>query len=995
MIDTPPRARPTFACVRRTLGTLSLATLSALVVTCALSPRARAERPSTEGPVLRLHADLDGGITSWLIGGGFKWGKRTRAAAFAHDDLEGAAAADPRAGDALPGGQKKRAWKLVLGRTAKVNLKALVKPKRKSAAYAFARIEVPTARAGRLLIGSDDGVRVWLNGALIHEHRVTHRHVADSELVPITLAAGVNRLLLKIDQTGGGWSFSARIVDAAGVPMPDLRVHLRAEADDELEALEAKAFARAARTRLAVTLGAAGSNASARFRLVAAPPELPEPILVTTRIQRGPLLRREVSLAELLREAVVLRAPFNPRNALTATLAVHDARGRLLLRRRLGRKLPAKMVSLVFAAERALARVGASRIPQASVASVAYTLQRGRELLEGGDGDKGYVGRLLRTALADAKTLARGRDPYARKRQAFYRAYRSGYDDTLQHYAAYVPSGYRKATGYRKSKKYPLVIALHGFKSTTMITLRRALGSSITELSYADGDRKPPRFKEERFLVAAPRGYGNIAYRYIAEDDILRVIEEMKRAYDVDEDRIYLTGLSMGGLGTMEVGLHFPDVFAGLISNCGAGDTRIYESVEGSQPEPWETDLVEGRSAVLWAENGLNLPFFIAHGLKDPINHPKNSRVLVDEYARLGYRIESRFDPELGHNVWDRTYEKGRIWTKFLQYRRDPKPLRVLFKSAHVRYTRAYWVRLREWARPWRFARVDGSVDVASNSVRVTTQNLLSLSLSLADTRLELSKPMRAEVDGQLVQEGVAAMSELVLTREAEGAPWRVVSAVPQVRAASASAASLQSVFGGPSAPYAPLRKKPGLSGPIEDFKYVRQLLVYGSEDPGEEPTLRRAALEAASYHSHSGIALAVKRDTEVTDEDLRTSNLHLFGTPRSNRWLRKIEAQLPVRVTTDGVLVNGSLHAGPDVGFKLIYPNPLAPDRYVMVSAGVHAHAALWANWLPLWTPDFIVYDQRTVSPRWGKILAGRKARAAAYFDRAWRVPATLGASQ
>ena len=43
----------------------------------------------------------------------------------------------------------------------------------------------------------------------------------------------------------------------------------------------------------------------------------------------------------------------------------------------------------------------------------------------------------------------------------------------------------------------------------------------------------------------------------------------------------------------------------------------------------------------------------------------------------------------------------------------------------------------------------------------------------------------------------------------------------------------------------------------------------------------------------------------------------------------------------------------------------------------------------------ETIVYDQKTVSPRWGKILAGRKARAAAYFDRAWKAPAALGASR
>jgi predicted esterase len=901
--------------------------------------------------VLRFHTDPDGFITSWLVIGGFPRGTRGRRAAFERDELGGEPSADPRENDPIATGRRLR-WRLHAARGPRVDLRRLLTPRRRTAAYAFARLVVPTARRARLLVGSDDGVRAWVNGERVLDRMVTRRHAHDSDLVPIRLVAGVNRLLFKIDQGGGRWAFSARVVDAAGAPMPDLLVELRARGRRAREL-----FPRGLRADLRVDLRRGGSRARLRVRLRAGPPELAGPLVVTVRAQ-GRSALRQVALRDLAERALEVPLPIDLAPLVRVDVRISDAAG-LLWTRRFRRAFPRDLVRLAFAAERDLASARPGAVPQASIDSTTYVLERGRGLLEAGDGDFPYIRRLLTEAARHARAIASGRDPYRTRRQAFYRAYRSPFDGKLQGYAAYVPSS------YNPRRAYPLVVALHGFKSTTMITLRRVLGSSIRLLSYAEGDRVLPTFREERFLVAAPRGYGHIAYRYIAEDDILRVIEEMKRAYRIDEDRIYLTGLSMGGLGTMEVGFHFPDRFAGLISNCGAADTRLYESVEGYTPTSWETDLIEGRSAVLWAENGLHLPFTIAHGLRDPINHPRNSRVLVEEYRRLGYRVWSRFDPDLGHNVWDRTYEGGRIWTRFLRFKRDRYPARVVFKSAHYRYRTAYWVRLEEFDRLWKFARVDARIDSAANAVRVETQNLLRFALDVSGPRLSRARPLRITVDGQMVVDGPWEHREVVLWRERASDPWRARGPGDGVRSG----------------------KRPGLSGPIEDFKYVRQILVYGTQDPEEARVLRRAAEEASTYHSHAAIRLEVKRDVDVTEADLRNAHLHLFGTARSNLWLRKVEASLPVRLEGNGVRVGSKVFRGDDVGFKLIYPNPLAPDRYILVSAGVSAHAARWANWLPLWTPDYVVYDQRTVAPRGGKILAGRPVRAAGTFDKAWRL--------
>ncbi len=77
--------------------------------------------------------------------------------------------------------------------------------------YALTRLESPSEQAAELLIGSDDGVVVWLNGQRLLDHLDVNRGVAiDQERVPVQLRAGTNLLLLKISQGAGGWGFCAR-----------------------------------------------------------------------------------------------------------------------------------------------------------------------------------------------------------------------------------------------------------------------------------------------------------------------------------------------------------------------------------------------------------------------------------------------------------------------------------------------------------------------------------------------------------------------------------------------------------------------------------------------------------------------------------------------------------------------------------------------------------------------------------------------------------------
>jgi HEAT repeat protein len=91
-------------------------------------------------------------------------------------------------------------------------------------AYLKAEIIASEATDAILLMGSDDGIKAWLNGTEVHSNNVDRGQIVDQDMAPIKLKQGPNELLLKITQGGGGWSVCTRIVGPDGLPIEGLRV---------------------------------------------------------------------------------------------------------------------------------------------------------------------------------------------------------------------------------------------------------------------------------------------------------------------------------------------------------------------------------------------------------------------------------------------------------------------------------------------------------------------------------------------------------------------------------------------------------------------------------------------------------------------------------------------------------------------------------------------------------------------------------------------------
>jgi hypothetical protein len=160
---------------------------------------------------LRAHAGL---VVTWQISGTYRLPDRGWEAvydtAFPPEDP---AAAGEVAWRALPVSNHEKPWIFDLA----------PRGDRDCCVYVRCVVLAPVGLSGRLYVGSDDAVKAWVNGVLVHENKVIRGHNPLVDEVPVTLNPGWNTLMLKVVQAEGGWGFSAAILDAEREPIPGVR----------------------------------------------------------------------------------------------------------------------------------------------------------------------------------------------------------------------------------------------------------------------------------------------------------------------------------------------------------------------------------------------------------------------------------------------------------------------------------------------------------------------------------------------------------------------------------------------------------------------------------------------------------------------------------------------------------------------------------------------------------------------------------------------------
>jgi predicted esterase len=511
--------------------------------------------------------------------------------------------------------------------------------------------------------------------------------------------------------------------------------------------------------------------------------------------------------------------------------------------------------------------------------------------------------------------------------------FHSDADDSDQPYALYLPKNYDAA------KRYPLVVSLHGAWSDHRLNLKRVFGKGNRPgETDAEASRRFPAFPDVEFIVASPLARGTMGYQGLAEKDVYDMLADVRKRFAIDPDRIYLTGLSMGGGGALWLALTRPDLWAAVAAVCPAAP----EGVEDLAP------------------NALNIPIHLFHGEMDPVVGVDASRRWQKLLLNLDTETEYVEYPAVRHNAWDIAYRNAAIFAWFAQFRRNPRPDRVRFATRAYRYDRAYWVRI-DGLTPGAPATIDARF-TAANRVDVKTTGIDGFTLELeGHPKFAAARPLEVTVDG-----------------EAHTAPAR------------RSVSFVKAKEGWIAGRYKPAEtaKRPGLEGPLAEAIAGRHIYVYGTADNPAAPERERRQQEAehaADWTSGDVKLLAAFRvlpDRDVKPEDAAGGNMVLFGTRATNLMVARLDAQLPMALNPGAA----------DYGLVFIAP---VNGRYVLVNSGLpwwtgadqeerpgleFQHGSAWSVLGGF--GDYILFKGSTANV----VAAGR-------FDRDWKLPAAEAA--
>lgn len=201
-------------------------------------------------------------------------------------------------------------------------------------------------------------------------------------------------------------------------------------------------------------------------------------------------------------------------------------------------------------------------------------------------------------------------------------------------YVHYEPEGYDRDG----EKKWPVVLFLHGAGER---------GSDVAKL-YKHGPLKAVKAGEEwPFFVIAPQCPEGMNWSAV-EPVVWELVQALLDTESLDRDRVYVTGLSMGGFGAFAMAARHPEEIAAIAPICGGGDPHSAEKIA-------------------------HLPTWVVHGALDEAVSITESVQMVLAMRKAGGEPRFTVYPYGGHNVWTRTYEDPAFWDWLLAQRRGAR----------------------------------------------------------------------------------------------------------------------------------------------------------------------------------------------------------------------------------------------------------------------------------------------------------------------------------
>ena len=571
--------------------------------------------------------------------------------------------------------------------------------------------------------------------------------------------------------------------------------------------------------------------------------------------------------------------------------------------------------------------------------------------------------KLLAMGRERAGHLAQGKAPWLAASGLVPRGYASAIDGSIQPYGLVIPAGFVPGGAHR----YRLDLWCHG------------RGEKLSEVSFLNQvSTSPGQFTPPGAIVLHLYGRYCNANKFAGEVDAFEAMADLKKDYLIDDDRVVIRGFSMGGAACWQFAVHYPGFWCAAAPGAGFSETpeflRIFQNEE-TKPNAWERKLLGWYDCTDWAANLAMLPTVAYSGENDK---QKQAADIMEKAALAhGLRLTHIIGPKTGHSYHPaaKAEVNARI-DAIVALGREKSPSMVRFTTKTLRYADCRWVRVTGLKNHWESGNVLASYEADQPLVEVDCKGITGLELRFGPGEAPLSLGARSvtvrfregEVKTQLEVPGALTDRSWMASfhKNAEG-HWQA---------------------GEPKGDG--LRKKPGLQGPIDDA-FCSSFIVVRPTGKSAHPKVQAwVDAELARFlkewrRQFRGTARVVD-DTKLTDADIASHNLVVWGDPGSNAVLGRVKDKLGFEWGSDSVALSGKpLPAAGHVPV-LIRPNPLNPAKYIVVNSGPTYREYDYLNnarQIPR-LPDWAVIDLATApdARKPGGIAA------AGFYDERWQMP-------
>ncbi len=534
--------------------------------------------------------------------------------------------------------------------------------------------------------------------------------------------------------------------------------------------------------------------------------------------------------------------------------------------------------------------------------------------------------KLLQTGLSRAAGLAEKKAPWATQKGEVVRGYISKIDGSVQPYGLTVPDNYTS-----NGPAFNLSTWFHG------------RGETLSEVNFIAGGKgfagSMPAMKNTIMLY--PYGRFCNAFKFAGEVDVLEALDDVKKHYKINDNGLFDRGFSMGGAAAWHFAAHYTDKWIAANPGAGFSETVDFMKVYGKEelhPTWYERKLWHLYDCTDYASNLSNVPLYAYNGDKDV--QKQAADVMEVAMKSEGLTLNRVWGLNMGHGYTRAAAKTVDSLLDIAASKGKKEPAELHFTTYTLKYNKLYWLTVDAIDEHWSKARVD-AVN-GKHTVTLKTSNVRALTLNLVRVHgFTHYGPDTVKIDNSTLI--LPPNDDMVLSFHNENGKWLLGTEKPV------------------------LAKKHNLQGPVDDAFMSAFMVVTPSGnsknalfDKWSKAEMERFMVQWRREFRGDPI---VKADKEVTAEDMASSNLILFGDGESNKVIAKLSAKLPIKWNAGQIQAGNTSYSSKDHGLIMIYPNPMNPQKYVVLNSGFTFREESYLNnskQIPM-LPDWAVIDLNT----------------------------------